>query len=385
MKALVLDAKWEPRPDYALSEWEKATGKAITGSAVWRYPKLEVREWPDPRPGPNEVLLEVKACGVCGSDMHFYETDADHYILYPGLTKFPTVLGHEFSGKVIEVGKEVKNLQVGDMVTVEEMQWCGRCTPCRNGFPNHCEYLEEIGFTIPGAFANYIAVDSKFCWKIDAIAERFGSEEKGYEVGALTEPTCVAYNGMFARAGGFKPGQYVSVFGAGPIGLAAIGLARAAGAGKIVAFEVSPQRRELAKKVGADFVYDPREVKASEVMKELSQGEGFDFHVEAAGAPHLTVLEMEKALAVNAKIVQIGRAAQRVPMYLETLQVRGSQVFGAQGHSGNGTFPNVIRLVASGRLDLSPIITARYKLEETVDAIARSTSRTDGKILVKPS
>lgn len=385
MKALVLDAKWEPRPDYVLSEWEKATGKAITGSAVWRYPKLEVREWPDPRPGPNEVLLEVKACGVCGSDMHFYETDADHYILYPGLTKFPTVLGHEFSGKVIEVGKEVKNLQVGDMVTVEEMQWCGRCTPCRNGFPNHCEYLEEIGFTIPGAFANYIAVDSKFCWKIDAIAERFGSEEKGYEVGALTEPTCVAYNGMFARAGGFKPGQYVSVFGAGPIGLAAIGLARAAGAGKIVAFEVSPQRRELAKKVGADFVYDPREVSASEVMKELSQGEGFDFHVEAAGAPHLTVLEMEKSLAVNAKIVQIGRAAQRVPMYLETLQVRGSQVFGAQGHSGNGTFPNVIRLVASGRLDLSPIITARYKLEETVDAIARSTSRSDGKILVKPS
>lgn len=385
MKALVLDAKWEPRPDYALSEWEKVTGKAITGSAIWRYPKLEVREWPDPRPGPNEVLLEVKACGVCGSDMHFYETDADHYILYPGLTKFPTVLGHEFSGKAIEVGKEVKNLQVGDMVTVEEMQWCGRCTPCRNGFPNHCEYLEEIGFTIPGAFANYIAVDSKFCWKIDAIAERFGSEEKGYEVGALTEPTCVAYNGMFARAGGFKPGQYVSVFGAGPIGLAAIGLARAAGAGKIVAFEVSPQRRELAKKVGADFVYDPREVSASEVMRELSQGEGFDFHVEAAGAPHLTVLEMEKSLAVNAKIVQIGRAAQRVPMYLETLQVRGSQVFGAQGHSGNGTFPNVIRLVASGRLDLSPIITARYKLEETVDAIARSTSRTDGKILVKPS
>ena len=385
MKGLVLDAVWEPKPDYAVSEWEKETGKAINGNSIWRHPKLEVREWPDPKPGPQDVLLEVQACGVCGSDMHFYETDEDDYILYPGLTKFPTILGHEFSGKVVEVGKDVELLEVGDMVTVEEMIWCGRCIPCRNGYPNHCTNLEELGFTIPGAFANYIAVDEKFCWKIDALAERFGSEEKGYEVGALTEPTCVAYNAMFERAGGFRPGHYVSVFGAGPIGLAAIGLAKAAGAGTIAAFEISPQRLELAKQVGADYAYDPREVVAGDVLMELSKGVGFDYHVEAAGAPHLTVPEMEKALAINGKIVQIGRAAQRVPMYLEALQVRRSQVFGAQGHSGHETFPNVIRLVAAGRLDLSPIITAHYGLEKAVDAIAKSIERADGKILVKPS
>ncbi len=385
MKGLVLDAKWDPKPDYQVSEWEKKTGKAITGNSIWRYPKLEVREWPDPVLGPKDVLIEVQACGVCGSDMHFYETDEDGYILYPGLTKFPTILGHEFSGKVVEIGPEVTQLKVGDMVTAEEMIWCGRCIPCRNGYPNHCTNLEEIGFTIPGAFANYIAIDEKFCWKIDAIAERFGDEEKAYEVGALTEPTSVAYNAMFERAGGFRPGHYVSVFGAGPIGLAAIGLAKAAGAGIIAAFEISPRRKELAKIVGADYVYDPREVTPSEVLLELSKGEGFNFHVEAAGAPQLTVPEMEKALAINGKIVQIGRAAQRVPMYLEAFQVRRSQVFGAQGHSGHETFPNVIRLVASGRLDLSPIITARYKLEEAVDAIARATERADGKIIVKPN
>ena len=385
MKALVLDAQWDPRPDYPLSDWEKNTGKAVTGNSVWRHPKLEVREWPDPKPGPQEVLIQVKACGVCGSDMHFYETDDDGYILYPGLTKFPCVLGHEFSGEVVETGKDVATLKKGDMVTAEEMIWCGRCTPCRNGYPNQCENLEEIGFTIPGAFANYIAIDEKFCWKIDAVAERLGDRDKAFEVGALTEPSCVAYNAMFARAGGFKPGHYVSVFGAGPIGLAAIGLAEAAGASRIVAFEVSEPRRELAKQVGADYACDPREVAASEVMMELSGGEGFNFHVEAAGAPQLVVPEMEKALAVNAKIVQIGRAAERVPMYLEAFQVRHSQAFGAQGHSGYENFPNVIRLVASGRLDLSPIITARYKLSETVDAIARSTTRTDGKILVKPN
>ncbi len=385
MKGLVLDAVWEPKPDYAVSEWEKETGKAITGNSVWRHPRLEVREWPDPTPGPKDVVIEVQACGVCGSDMHFYETDEDDYILYPGLTKFPTILGHEFSGRVVEVGPEVEYLKVGDLVTAEEMIWCGRCIPCRNGYPNHCLNLEEIGFTIPGAFANYIAVDEKFCWKIDAIAERFGDEEKAFEVGALTEPTSVSYNAMFERAGGFRPGHYVSVFGAGPIGLAAVGLAKAAGAGTIVSFEISPERRELAKLVGADYVFDPREVVPSEVLMELSGGAGFDFHVEAAGAPHLTVPEMEKAMAINGKMVQIGRAARRVPMYLETFQVRRAQAFGAQGHSGHETFPNVIRLVAAGRLDLSPIITARYGLDEAVDAIAKSTKRTDGKIMVKPN
>ncbi len=384
MKALVLDAKWDPKPDYPLSDWEKQTGKAISGFSVWRHPKLEVREWPDPKLGPQDVLIKVKACGVCGSDMHFYETDKEGYILYPGLTRFPTVLGHEFSGEIVEVGREVTTLKKGDMVTSEEMIWCGRCIPCRNGYPNQCTNLEEIGFTVPGAFATYLAMDEKFCWKIDAIAERLGDKEKAFEVGALTEPTCVSYNAMFSRAGGFKPGHYVSVFGAGPIGLASIGLAKAAGASTIVAFEVSPERRKLAQSVGADFAYDPQQVKAGEVMMELSKGEGFNFHVEAAGAPQLTVPEMEKALAVNAKIVQIGRAADRVPMYLEAFQVRHSQAFGAQGHSGYENFPNVIRLVASGRLDLSPIITARYKLSETVDAIARSTTRSDGKIIVKP-
>ena len=385
MKGLVLDAAWDPKPDYQISEWEMETGKAITGNSIWRNPKLEVRDWPDPEPGPQDVVLEVQACGVCGSDMHFYETDEAGYILYPGLTKFPTILGHEFSGKVVEMGTDVETLKVGDMVTVEEMIWCGRCIPCRNGYPNHCANLEEIGFTIPGAYANYIAVDEKFCWKIDAVAERFGDEVKAYEVAALTEPSCVAYNAMFERAGGFKPGHYVSVFGAGAIGLSSIGLARAAGAGTIAAFEISPQRRELAKAVGADYVYDPREVSAGEVLMELSNGAGFDFHVEAAGAPHVTIPEMEKAFAINGKMVQIGRAARRVPMYLEAFQVRRFQVFGAQGHSGHETFPNVIRMVAAGRLDLSPIITARYTLGETVDAIAKSTERTDGKILVKPN
>ena len=384
MKGLVLNAKWEPREGYELSEFERRTGKAITGSSVWRHPELEVKEVDKPTPKPDEVVIKVKACGICGSDIHFYETDADGYMLYPGLTKFPTILGHEFSGKVVEVGKDVELLEVGDMVTAEEMIWCGRCIPCRNGYPNHCTNLEEIGFTIDGAMAEYIAVPAKLCWKVDAVFERYADEETAWEVAATTEPTCVAYNGIFERAGGFRPGAYVVVYGAGPIGLAAIQLSKAAGAAKVIAFEVSDVRKKLAKEVGADYVYDPREVTLSEVVMDITHGEGADLSVEAAGAPEVTIPEMEKTLAINGKITVIGRAAQRVPMFLERFQVRRSQVFGAQGHSGHGIFPSVIRMMGAGLIDNTKMITSRFPLAEAVAALEKATKREDGKIMIKP-
>ena len=274
MKALVLSAQWDPRPDYVLCDLEKCTGKAVTGSSVWRYPKMEVKEVAKPKIKPDEVLLKVKACGVCGSDIHFYETDKDGYILYPGLTKFPTTTGHEFSGEIVEVGKEVEGFQVGDMVTAEEMIWCGHCRPCRDGYPNQCLNLEEIGFTIPGAFAEYIAIGAKFCWKLNALMDLYKDETKVYEMGATVEPTCVAYNGIFECAGGFKPGGYAVVYGAGPIGLAAIGLCKAAGAAKVIAFEVSEARRKLAKKMGADYVFDPRKVSPRQKVHGADQWRG---------------------------------------------------------------------------------------------------------------
>lgn len=384
MKALVVEATWDPRPDYPLSDWERETGKALTGASVWRHPRFAVQTVPDPSPGPDEVVIRVKACGVCGSDLHFYETDAEGYILYPGLVKFPVIPGHEFSGEVVAVGKAVQGLRPGDMVASEEMLWCGFCTPCRSGFFNHCANLEELGFTVPGAMAEYVAVQAKYCWKIDAIAERLGDVEKAYEAGALVEPTSVAYNGLFVRAGGFRPGAYVAVFGAGPIGLAAIALARAAGAGKVLAFDVSEPRRAMALQMGADAAFDPREVAPSEAVRSLTRGEGADVFVEAAGAPTRTLPEMEKALAINGRIVVIGRAAERVPLYLETLQVRRGQIVGSQGHSGDAIFPSVIRMMAAGLIDMTRIITARYPLDRAVEAVERLRRRVDAKILIQP-
>jgi threonine dehydrogenase-like Zn-dependent dehydrogenase len=386
MKGLVLSAELDPRPGYQLSEFEQTTGKVVEGFNAWRHPKLEVKEVPQPKPGPGEALVRIRACGVCGSDMHFYETDADDYILYPGLTKFPAILGHEFAGEIVEIGPgpESEGFKVGDRVTVEEMVWCGYCRPCRDGYPNHCTNLEEIGFTIDGAMAEYIVVPIKLCWSIDAIFERYSDESLAWDVGATTEPTCVAYNTIFERAGGFRPGAYVAIYGAGPIGLAGIQLCRAAGAAKVFAFEISAERRKLAAAVGADHVFDPSEVVPSEALAELTKGAGIDLAVEAAGAPEATIPEMEKTIAINGKLAQVGRAATRVPMYLETFQVRRGQLFGAQGHSGHAIFPSVIRMVGSGLVDNSRIITSRFPLDQAVDAIAKSVDRTDGKIIIHP-
>jgi threonine dehydrogenase-like Zn-dependent dehydrogenase len=388
MKGLVVQAVWDPRPDYKVTEWERSTHKAITGSSVWRRPRVVLETVPDPTPGPNDVLLRPRACGICGSDVHFYETDRDGYMLYPGLTRFPVVIGHEFSGEVLEVGSAVRDLKRGDMVTCEEMIWCGECTPCRNGYPNQCQRLEEIGFTIHGAQAERLVVGAKYCWKINALAERYGSADRAYEAGALCEPTSVSYNALFTRAEGFKPGGHVVVFGTGPIGFAAIALARAAGAAKIIAFEVSAMRAELARKVGADVVLSPVDLQKQgtrprDAIMELTAGEGAAMLVEAAGAQPKTIPEMEEAMAVGGKVVIIGRASERAPVYLEHFQTHAAQIYGSQGHSGYGNFPNVIKLMASGRIDLTPIITSRFALVEGVEAVKKAAKREDGKIMIR--
>ena len=388
MRGLQFTAEWAPRPGYRVSDFEERTGKAVTGSSVWRHPKVRLANVQEPSLGPKDVRLRPRACGVCGSDVHFYETDKDGYMLYPGLTKFPVIIGHEFSGEIVEAGAEVKGLRVGDLVTVEEMIWCGECVPCRNGWPNQCQNLEELGFTINGAMAEQIVVGAKYCWPLTALVERYGTVDAASEAGALCEPTSVAYNGMFVRAEGFRPGGIVAVYGTGPIGFAAIALARAAGASRVIGFEVSPVRQALALKVGADEVHSPADLQkagssAHEVILQESKGAGADMQVEAAGAPSVTVPEMEQALAIGGKIVIIGRAAALAPMYLEHYQTHAGQVFGAQGHSGYGTFQNVVRLMGSGRVDLRPLITSRFPLAEGPAAVEKASRRQDGKVMIK--
>ena len=181
-------------------------------------------------------------------------------------------------GRVVEVGGDVDDLKVGDLVAVEEVQWCGYCVACRRGYVNHCENMEELGFTIPGAMAQYIPVRAKYCWKLDELADRLGSEDEALVLGAMVEPTGVAYQGLFNRLQTWQPGNNVLIFGAGPIGLAAESLAIAAGAAQVIMVDPSASRRAIAESMGATHVLDPTGIHdMNDAILDLTYGRGGGF------------------------------------------------------------------------------------------------------------
>ncbi|HLF86975.1 MAG TPA: scyllo-inosose 3-dehydrogenase [Nitrospiria bacterium] len=385
MKALVVDAEWKPRKGYPLSEEEKKGKRAITGSQVWRNPHFDIKDLPTPNIGDDEVLIKVETCGVCGSDTHLCETDAEGYIIFSGLTKLPCTLGHEFSGVVERTGKKVHSIKIGDKVAVESVIWCGVCKSCRSGSPNQCSHVELMGLSANGAFAEYVAVNERFCWKINDFEDLY-SNDKLFNIGALIEPVGCAYNGIFIAGGGFNPGATVVVYGAGPIGLGAVALAKIAGASLIVAFDVIDERVNIARSMGADFAFNVNMLNGyspGDKVMELTRGEGADVQVESAGAASRTIPEMERSLAANGKIIYLGRAATSTSIYLDIIVSGANKIIGARGHSGYGIFPSIIKLVSSGRLNLERMITSTYPFNSVLNAIKASSVRMDGKILVK--
>jgi threonine dehydrogenase-like Zn-dependent dehydrogenase len=382
MRALMVEADWEPRGGYSPEPGDEERRLARNGNLVWKHPRFRVADLPEPSPGADEVLIRVRACGVCGSDVHMYEKDDEGYMVYPGMLSTPVVTGHEFSGVVEAVGENVVDLEPGDAVCSEEIAWCGECYACRAGRFNYCERLGELGFTFDGAHAEYVVTKSKYCWPIDEMLQTLG-DERGFRAAALVEPTSVAYVGMFVQAS-FLPGASVAVIGGGPIGLAAVGLARAAGAGRVVAFETVATRRRLAEEMGADAVYDSLaldEGGIAEAAMEETRGRGIDMWVEASGAEGV-IDAATGALAPTATVVLVGRGPHRASIDPERLVVAGGGLRGSLGHSGAGTFGNVIRLMASGRLDMSRIVTDPVGLDGAVEGLERLRDREAGKYMV---
>lgn len=384
MKALTLHAQWAPRPDYQPSAYEERTHQTANANMVWKNPSLTLGDVPDPKLKADQVMLEIAAVGICGSDMHMYEAGEDGYMLYPYKAFAPNIIGHEFAGRVIECGADVRDLQVGDLVAVEEMQWCGVCTACRRGFVNHCQDVEELGFTMPGAMAQYLPVRSKYCWKLDEIAERFG-EEEALVMGAMVEPTGVSYQGLFNRLHNWQPGNNVVIFGAGPIGLAAEALAIAAGAAQVIVFDPSASRCQFAVDMGASAALDPLGLDLDETILEHTFGRGVDYVVECAGAADLTLEPLQKCLAVNASIIDIGMGGERPTLPVVTYKQQGVQLAGSLGHAGSGTFQNVIRLMAAGRIDMRQMVSERMPLDDALAAFKRLESREDAKIILQPN
>lgn len=382
MQAIVMTADWDPRPGYAITEKEQLTRKATMASQVFRHPKFAWERVPDPAPRHDEVLLKVRACGVCGSDTHCYEHDADGYVLFSGPVRLPCIVGHEYTAEVVEVGPEVRHLRRGDLVAAEGMLYCGVCEACRIGKPNQCPHLDMVGFSAPGAYAEYVTARERFLWKLDGLAERLGDPQRACEMAALIEPIACSFNGMFVSAGGFKPGAHVAVFGLGPIGLGAVALARAAGAATVIGFETMKERRDVALALGADYALDPREVPAGDFIRDQTDGWGADMMVEAAGAALQTMPQIERAFAPGGKMVYLGRTGLKAPVLLDVLVTQAATIAGARGHAGGSCFPNLLRMMEHGRLPVEPMITRRYPFADALAAVQKSTDRTDGKIMI---
>ena len=370
MKATELRATRDPRPG----------GSELRACDVWRHPSVHDVEVAEPTPGPDEVLVRVRACGVCGSDTHCLETDDDGYVIFSGPARFPCVLGHEYAGEVVAKGERVRTLEVGQLVTAEGMISCGLCEACRRGLLNQCSRLEMVGFTTPGAYAELVAAPERLCFPIDSLAERLGDAQRACEIASLVEPVGCSYNGIFVVAGGLRPGAHVAVFGCGPIGLGAIALARLAGAATIAAFDEKPSRLRVAAALGADRVASG--AGAAELLREATGGWGVDLAIEAAGAPSSTLPEIGRSIAPRGTVLYLGRTGDPAPIALDPLVTQAARIVGARGHAGGGVFPDLLRLLLAQRLDLSPMITARLPLARGAQALERSRTREDAKILL---
>ena len=383
MRSVVLDAEWNPRPDYDLSDDERDRHRAMNSASVWQHPELHVEERDRPEPAPDEVLVQVRYAGICGSDVSMIETDDEGYMHYSAYTQLPNVTGHEFSGEVVETGDDADLFEVGEPVTAEVTDYCGRCQMCRRGFLGHCENFEQIGFTLDGAFAEYVAVPEKIVWSVASLSQAYDDEDDQFRAAATVEPSTISYYGLFGRAEGIKPGDYHVYHGTGPIGLTGMNVSRAAGAGRVIAFEPSDARREIARDLGFEHVYDPIETDPVAVIDDVTGGQGADVHVETSGAVDATYPVIEDSLAERANVVHISNAGTDPDLALRKYQGNSAQVYGSEGHTSEEVYPRAIRLMAAGRLDNLPIVTSTFDLADADDAVERAAERVDGKVLIE--
>jgi L-iditol 2-dehydrogenase len=325
-------------------------------AVLLRPGEIVVEERPVPRPGPREVLVEVTAVGVCGSDVHYYE----HGRIGEHVVEAPLVLGHESAGRVAEVGEAVTRHAVGDRVTLEPGVPCGRCRECRAGRYNLCP--DVVFFATPpidGAFANYVTIHEDFAFGLpDGLSD---------DVGALMEPLSV---GIWAcRKAGVSAGDRVLVTGAGPIGLLAMQVARAFGATEVTVTDVSPERLELAERTGA--------TRALRADRESVDGLEVDALLECSGHP--------AALAGGIGVIRPAGTAVAVGMGpgataevpLSLIQNREIWLTGTFRYAN--TYPTAIALAAEGRVDLEAIVTGHFGLDET-DAALRAGREDPGSV-----
>lgn len=309
---------------------------------------VRIEERTIPRPGPREVLVEVKAVGVCGSDVHWYE----HGRIGALVVRAPLVLGHEVSGIIVELGADVTKHTVGDRVALEPGIPCGACHECRAGRYNLCPDVRFFGTPpIDGAFANYVTIHEDFAFTLPA--------HLSFDAGALIEPLAV---GIWAcRKARLEGGDQVLITGAGPIGLLAMQTALALGAAEVTITDLNPRRLALARQTGATRALDVSETPLTKAGVEA------DVLIECTGHPQV-LLDGIRALRPASRAVIVGMGpSDEMLVPLSFIQRREIWLTGTFRYAN--TYPAAIALAAVGRVNLDAIVTGYYGLHETTQAL----------------
>lgn len=320
------------------------------------YKNLNVTEMPEPAIGPEELLVRVRACGICGSDVHGYDGSSGRRIP-------PLVMGHEAAGEVTAVGSAVKGFKAGDRVTFDSTVYCGKCFFCRRGEPNLCDDRQVLGVSCGeyrrhGAFAEFVAVPQHICYQLP--------EHLPYEHAAMIEAVSIAVHAV--RITPITLGDAALVVGCGMIGLLTIQALKLAGCGRIYAVDLDDVKLELARKLGATETFNPKNVDVPKEILARTDGRGVALAMEAVGAtqPVKTAIE---SVRKGGSVTLIGNLAKNIDLPLQYIVTRQIKLIGSCASSGE--YPECIELLASGAIKVEPMISAKAPLEQAADWFQR--------------
>jgi threonine 3-dehydrogenase len=341
--------------------------KAVVKSAAG--PGAEIREVPVPGCGAGELLLRVLRAGVCGTDLHIYEWDR----WSQGRMHPPVTLGHEFVGEIVERGAGVTSFEIGQRVSCESHVICNTCLACRTGNGHVCENTRILGVDVNGGFAEFVAVPAANAWR--------APKNISIEAAAVMEPLGNAVHTAFSGA---LSGCNIAVTGCGPIGLFAIGVAKAAGAARVFASDVSAYRLDLARRMKADAVVDPSKDSFVDRIREWTGGTGLDGVLEMSGNAQ-AMRDGLAALRNGGRLSLLGLPKEPFDLDWNRLVIfKGVTIHGIIGRRMFDTWYQMDNLLASGRLDVRPAITHVMPMEKFEEAIALLRGGNAGKVVLVP-
>src|SRR5271154_7185483 len=337
----------------------KALVKARAEPGIW------MQDVPEPSVGHNDVLIKVHRSAICGTDMHIYNWDAWAQKTVP----VPMAVGHEYSGEIVELGGEVRGFNTGDRVSGEGHITCGHCRNCRAGRRHLCRNTSGVGVNRAGAFAEYLTIPASNVFKLpNAIDD---------EIASILDPfgnathTALSFNLV---------GEDVLITGAGPIGIMAVAIAKHVGARNVVITDVNDYRLELARKMGATRAVNVSRVSLRDVMADLHMTEGFDVGLEMSGVPS-AFTSMLEAMNHGGKIALLGIPPSQTAIDWTQVIFKGLEIKGIYGREMFETWYKMVAMLQSG-LDLSPILTHRFAVDDYKKAFDTMLSGESGKVIL---